>query len=268
MARIETLPERLQYLRPFQEYLATLPAAEVGESTDSTVLEKLLRKRIKGMSSKEAKDQLTADLEELEKHPARRRDVRLGFILGYLLIAAEMPDELLKPQVKPKKIVERLTMELPPGAKSSVDEYSLTVKWKRQTFHALVCNMEDEFSREWTLAKLAHPNASEYELLNLVGNPGAAGIALPKVTPIRPQAIDVSLGKVDGHKRVDFSNAPFVWKKVEYLLRIPGGYVTVCIQAGHLFDDSEWDSYLATLHFIKLPRSKAKSPATARRTAL
>jgi hypothetical protein len=222
------------------------------------------------MSYEEAKEQLSADLEELENHLSvvHRRDDKLGFIVGFLLIAAEMPDELLKPPVKHKEIEERLAMELPPGAKSSVDEYSLTVKWKRQTFHALVCNMEDEFSREWTLAKLAHPNASEYELLNLVGNPGAAGIAPPKVTPIRPQAIDVSLGKVDGHKRVDFSNAPFVWKKVEYLLRIPGGYVTVCIQAGHLFDDSEWDSYLATLHFIKPPRSKAKSPATARRTAL
>jgi len=55
MTRIEPLPERLQYLRPFQEYLATLPKAEVGDSTDTTLLEKTLRKRIKGMSYEEAK---------------------------------------------------------------------------------------------------------------------------------------------------------------------------------------------------------------------
>src|SRR5882762_9864032 len=136
MARIETLSERLQCLRPFQEYLATLPAAEVCESTYSTMLEKLLRKRIKGMLPKEATEQLTIDLEELQKHPAHSRDARLGFIFGFLLMTAAKPDELLKPPVKAKKFVERLTMELPSGAKASSDQYALTVKWKRQTFIA------------------------------------------------------------------------------------------------------------------------------------
>jgi hypothetical protein len=58
MARIKALPEKLKYLRPFQEYLATLPASDVGELTDSSMLEKLLRKRLKGMSSQEATNQL------------------------------------------------------------------------------------------------------------------------------------------------------------------------------------------------------------------
>ena len=247
MARIETLPERLQYLRPFQEYLATLPKAEVGDSTDTTLLVKILRKRIKEMSYEEAKEQLSADLEELENHLSvvHRRDDKLGFIVGFLLIAAEMPDELLKPPVKHKEIEERLAMELPPGAKSSVDQYSLTVKWKRQRFHVLRLNMADDFTRENTLEKLAQTEPK------LDGKP----------------AVIVQFGKVVGHKSVSSDESLIVWKRVDYLLKIPGGCVRVVLDAHKLFDESEWDSYLATLRFIKPPRSKAKSPATARRAA-
>jgi len=253
MARIRTLPETLRYLRPFQEYLAALPAADVGELTDTTMLEKLLRKRVRGMSSREATNQLSADIEELGTvfSTEQSRDVRLGFIFGFLFTAATMPENLLKPPVKPKKIVERLTMKLPPNAKSSVDEYSLTVKWKRQNFYALRLNMDDEFSRNLTLARFAHPNVSERELLTLMGETGLAKLASPNTLQNVPKAISVNLGTVTGHKHVDFRDSPVIWKKAGYLLKIPGGYVSVDIQASHLFDENKWEPYLASLRFTK-----------------
>jgi hypothetical protein len=253
MVRIKALPERLRYLRPFQKYLAALPAAEVGESTDSTMLEKILRKRLRGMSSQEATNQLSADLEGLEAilSVGQRRDIRLGFIFGFLFSAATMPENLLKPPARRKKVVERLTMKLPPGAKLSVDEYSLAVKWKRQNLFALRCDMDDEFSRDLTLAEFAHPNASERELFTLMGETALAKLASPNTPQNEPKAIHVKLGAATGHKRVAFGDSPVVWKRAGYLLKIPGGYVSIDIQAGHLFDETEWEYYLATLRFTK-----------------
>jgi hypothetical protein len=247
---------RLRFLRPFQEYLAALPAADVGETTDSTMLEKLLRKRLRGMSPQEATNQLSADLEDLEAvfSVGHRRDVRLGFIVGFLFTAATMPENLLKPPAKRKKVVARMTMKLPPGAKLSVDEYSLVVKWKRQNLCVTRCDMDDEFSRDLTLATFAHPNASEREFLTLMGETALAKLASPNTSENQPKAISVKLGTVIGHKHVALGNAPVVWKRAGYLLKIPGGYVSVDIQARHLFDETEWESYLATLRFTK-PRS-------------
>ncbi len=229
MAGKEILPERLQYLRPFQEFLAKLPKAEVGETTDTILLEELLRKRIRGMTAKEAQEQLNADLEELESYLAvpRRRNDRLHFVVGYLLIATEQPEELLKPPVKPKEIIERLTLELPAGARSTVDQYSLTVKWKSQHFYAGRLNMDDDFTREHTLEQLAQTEPK------LDGKP----------------AIKVQFGEVVGFKCVSSDKFPIVWKRADYLLKIPGGCVRIVIQANILFDESVWESYLPTLHF-------------------
>jgi hypothetical protein len=253
----EILPKRLLYLQPFCEFLKKLPRADVDETADTTLLEDLLRKRLRGMGLKKAKDELTSDLNELEIYLSapRLRNDRLHFVVGFLLIAAEKPEVFLKPPEKPRVILERLTMETPPKAKSSIDEYSLNIKWKRQNFHALRLNMEDEFSRKRTLVELEHPNASEYELLNLLGFSRLAESMPPSARQIQqPQAIAIRLGNVMGHKRVSLCDAPSYYKRVEYLLKIPGGYVSVFVSAKQPFDESEWDLYLATLRFqIKAP---------------
>ena len=253
MAQSEPLPERLQYLQPFREFLAKLPKSEVGDGTDTTLLEELIYQQIQGKTVREAKEKLKADLEELDNYLSapRRRNDRLHFVLGYFLIAAEGPEELLKPPEKLKPIEERLIMELPPKAKSNVDEYSLTVKWKRQRFLALRHNMDDEFSRKVTLAAFAHPNASEYERFLLMGEPALAEMVPPAAREIRHQSISVNLGKVTGHKYVSSGEPPATGKRVDYLLQIPGCYVSIYIQSLASFDETEWDSYLATLRCEK-----------------
>lgn len=247
MAKKETLPERLHYLQPFHEFLAKIRKSEIGDTTDTSLLEKLLRDRLRGLRAKDAQEKLNGDLQELEGYLLNRPTDRLHFVVGFLLIAVEKPEELLKPPVEITKRKERLIMDLPPRAKSRTDEYSLSVKWKRQDFHALNYNMEDEFTRKWVLIKLAHPNASEYERLKL------SGVSLPNVPPETQQrrspAISVNLENVSGHKYISFSESPIVWKRADYELKIPGAYVAVTIQASHLFDETEWDPYLATLHY-------------------
>ncbi len=171
MAKPESLPERLQYLQPFREFLAKLPKEEAPDA-DPTLLEELIHKQIKGKTTEEAKEKLNGDLEELEKYLSapRRRNDRLHFVQGYLLIAVEDPQQLLKPPEKPKPIEERLLIDLPPKAKSKLDEHSLNVKWKRQSLWANKCRMDDDFQTKRILVAFAHPNASEYERLFFVEN--------------------------------------------------------------------------------------------------
>lgn len=254
MAQSEPLPERLQYLQPFREFLAKLPKEETSDA-DPTLLEELIHEQIKGKTAEQAKEKLHADLGELEKYLSapRRRNDRLHFVQGYLLIAVEDPEPLLKPPEKPKPIEERLLMDLPPKVKSKIDEDSpsMHVKWKGQRFYAQRCCLEDEFSRKIFLAEFAHPNASEYERFVLMGEPSLAEIVPHAAREIRRQSISVDLGKVTGHKYISSGEQPATWKRVDYLLKIPGCYISASIQAHELFDESEWEPYLATLRYEK-----------------
>lgn len=254
MAKQEPLPERLQYLQPFREFLAKLPKEEASDA-DPTLLEELIYERVRGKTAEEAKEKLSADLEELEKYLSapRRRNDRLHFVQGYLLIAVEDPEQLLKPPEKPKPIEEWVLMDLPPKAKSKISEDSsaLHVKWKGQWFFAGQCCMEDEFSRKKALVEFAHPNASAYELFLLRGEPALAEMVPPIAREIRRQSISVNLGKVTGHKYISLGEPPTIWKRVDYMLKIPDCYISASIQANESFDESEWEPYLATLRFGK-----------------
>ena len=254
MAKQEPLPERLQYLQSYREFLAKIPRSKIDEGTDTTLLCDLVRERIRGITETEAKEKLNADLEELEKFLSSRRDERLHFVLGLFLIAVEDPEEFVKPPEKPKPIEEWVLMDLPPKAKAKFGEESsaLGVKWKGQHFYAHQCNMEDEFSRKKVLVEFAHPNASEFEQLVQKGEGSMAEALIPPAArEIRRQSVSVNLGKVTGHKYISSGESPATWKRVDYLLKIPDCYISASIQASEPFDESEWDSYLATLRFGK-----------------
>ncbi|HEX5398988.1 MAG TPA: hypothetical protein VFY06_08060 [Verrucomicrobiae bacterium] len=253
MAKQEPLPEHLQYLQLYREFLAKIPRSKIDEGTDTTLLCDLVRERIRGMTETEAKEKLNADLEELEKYLSSRRDDKLHFVLGLFLIAVEDPVEFVKPPEKPKPIEEWVLMDLPPKAKARFSEESsaLSVKWKGQRFYAHRCNTEDDFSRKKILIEFDHPNASAYELFLLRGEPALAEMVPPAAREIRRQSAGVNLGKVTGHKYISSGEPPTTWKRVDYLLKIPDCYISANIQASELFDESEWEPYLATLRFGK-----------------
>jgi hypothetical protein len=71
----------------------------------------------------------------------------------------------------------------------------------------------------------------------------------PSAREIHPRSISVSLGKVIGHKYVSSGKSPATWKIVDYLLQIPGCYVSTSIKAPVPFDESQGDPYLTTLRF-------------------
>ncbi|HXB59782.1 MAG TPA: hypothetical protein VNU95_09465 [Candidatus Acidoferrales bacterium] len=256
MAEPETLPERLQYLQPYREFLGKLRKSEVGDGTDTTLLEELIYEQIHGKTVEEAKEKLSADLEELEKYlsvPVRRND-RLHFVLGYFLIAAEDPAELLKRPEKPKPVEEKLVMDLPPKTKPETSEGwpSLNVEWKEESFYAHKCRMDDDFQAKKVMVEFNNPNATAYEHFILRGEPGMAEMIPKAAREKRRQSISVDLGEVKGHKYVSTGAAPATWQRVDFLLQVPGGYVQGTIQASVLFDESKWDPYLKTLRLEKV----------------
>lgn len=246
MAKQDPLPERLQYLQPYREFLAKIPKSKLDEGTDTTLLDELVRERIRENTETEAKEKLSADLEELEKYLSTRLDDKFHFVRGFFLIAVENPMELLKSDKKPE---ERLLMELPPNAKAKYEEeWALVIKWKRQLFCGTPLDMSDNWSRELFLAEFNNPNANQYEIFKIAGYPTLAEMFQPEQREMRPPpSIAVSFGKVVGHKQTISHES----KKVSYKLQIPGGYAKVSIYAGFLFDESKWDSYLATLRYEK-----------------
>lgn len=257
MAELEALPERLQYLQPYREFLAKLPKSQIGDTTDTTLLEQLIYEQIKERTVEEAKEKIEADLKELEDYlsDAKRRNDRLHFVLGYFLIAAEDPAELLKPpeKPKPKPLDERLIMDLPPKTRPKTDEEwpGLSVKWQQERFYAQKCRMDDDYQAKKVRVEFDNPNASAYELFILRGEPGLAEMVPKAAREIRRQSISIDLGEVKGHKYVSTGAAPAAWKRVDFLLQIPGGYVSGSIQASVLFDESKWDPYLKTLRLEK-----------------
>jgi hypothetical protein len=251
MAKQEPLPERLQYLQPYREFLAKIPKSKIDEGTDTTLLCDLVRERIRGITETEAKEKLNADLGELEKFLSSRRDERLHFVLGVFLIAVENPEEFVKP---PEKSKERIIMELPPNAKSKYfEEWSLIANWKRQHFCASPVDMTYDYGRRSFLIELAHPDANDYERYILMGETAMAEMVHPKAREIRPLlSTPVNFGKVTGHKWIVSHESPFVRKTVTYKLQIPGGYANISIDAEILFDESEWEFYLPTLRIEKI----------------
>jgi hypothetical protein len=73
MAQHEPLPERLQYLQPYREFLAKIPKSKIDEGTDTTLLCDLVREQIRGKTEAEAKEKLAADLEEWGMNFSERR---------------------------------------------------------------------------------------------------------------------------------------------------------------------------------------------------
>lgn len=62
-----SLPTRIRYLEPVRKQLAALGPDDIHEDTDLSVLRRVVRKRVKGLSDVEARSALNEDAAELEK---------------------------------------------------------------------------------------------------------------------------------------------------------------------------------------------------------
>src|SRR4051794_30798782 len=73
--RMRALPPRLEYLQPVIAEMSKLGLDDFHEDLDTTALVAALRKRVKGLAMKRAKEMLTKDREALETWVGEREEL-------------------------------------------------------------------------------------------------------------------------------------------------------------------------------------------------
>lgn len=234
MPQSSPLPTRLRYLEPVRKQLAALAPDDIHEDTDLSVLRKVVRRRVKGLSAEESGTALAEDAAELDKwlSSSKGKDKRLYFILPILPDAVEVL--LVKhPPESPER--GEVTMELPRGAKVTRENGCWAVEW-----HKLLLSLYPSHCEEM------HSEASRSRD-NAKSRPMTAGDGFT--------VADVQFGDVAGLKCVSKMRSP-KFKQVDYALEVPGGYVVASVQSRTRdFDESELEAYFRTLRVLNYPPS-------------
>lgn len=221
------LPEPLRYLQPFANALAKLPPEDLNEDVDASRLEAALRKRVRGMAEEAADAELAKDRDLLEHWLEDKPDHPAHWIRGFLL-SADLATYLTLPAEPPPRGPE-MFFEAPDGWKVKKVPFRLDLKAGKVVGSIMAI---DEFSyghmqheREQT-SKLKHPGQSLTWTIQ-----------------------DVSADELHGKKFVCVMTAPAPWKQVDYVLRVPGGFVAIRLgtMTGADFDESPLEAKLHTL---------------------
>jgi hypothetical protein len=218
------LPEPLRYLQPFANALAKLPPEDLNEDVDSSRLESALRKRVRGFDEEAADAELARDRELLERwlkdkplHPAH-------WIYGFLL-SPDIATHLTQPADSPPRGPE-MSFVAPEGWKVKIVPFRLDLK-KGKLIGTITAI--DKFSFDFM----------QRQQENWVAPPGLEAIREVQV---------VRHGEVSGTKYVYRQVVPVPWKQLNYLLNVPGGFVSASLSAmGVDFDEAPFDDKLHTL---------------------
>lgn|SRR5208283_2378025 len=242
MARSKPLPQRIRHLQPIRKQLATLPIEEVNESMDHTLLENVLRMRVKGLTAAEAKVILSEDRIELETWlagPGRGED-RLGYLVGFLLMSSQFASKLLETPQKPPAAEREVHIDLPAWCKvkKGLGYYGThwEVEWRR--FLVVLFPVKEDrmvkLDRDFRDGVARHP---------LCGSDGTS-------------VQEVHFGEASGLKCIELSTERGTYKRVQYALNAPGGHVHIIIGPESVaFDESQFEAYFHTLKVIPSPLS-------------
>jgi hypothetical protein len=226
------LPEPLKYLQPFMRSLAKLPPEEVNEGVDASRLEAALRKRLRGLDEDEAAEALSSDCELLDRwlkdsasvdHPAY-------WVPGYLSSPEILAELLTRPPEPPPPVEPEVGFSAPHGWKVTVTPYGLNLKKGKLSgtiMPAAECTFE---RRQWQQERWTAP---------------------PDLQAMW-EILDVRFGDVVGKKYIYRQVGPVSWKGVDYVLSVPGGFVTAMLCAsGADFDESPFEAKLHTLRDLR-----------------
>lgn len=219
------LPEPLRYLQPFANALAKLPPGELNEDVDASRLEAALRKHVRGLDGDAADAQLAEDRDLLERWLEDKPDHPAHWIRGFLL-SPDLAPHPTRPAEAPPRGPEML-FEAPTGWKVKAAPFRLDLK-AGKIVGWIIAPFEDESSFEGS--------QREREQTAKLRQPGQQ---------TANEISDVSFDGCSGKKYV----FPAPWKQVDYLLRVPGGFVWVKLSSmsGTDFDESPLEAKLHTL---------------------
>jgi len=237
----QMLPVRLRYLEPVRKQLAALKPDDIHEGTDLSVLRRVVRKRVKGLSDEDARSALREDADKLESWLSTPGvDERLCFILPILPDAVEI---LLieTPHAPPER--GEVSMQLPDGTKVTKENGCWCVKWRRLLLCLYPSHREDMHRSAGQL----RDDAKTHPMVD--GN----GMSLT----------DVCFGEVAGIKCISKMASP-KFKRLDYALDVPGGHVIAVLDssAGD-FDESEIERHFHTLKVSNYPPPTTDSSRSA-----
>lgn len=220
-------PEPLRYLQPFADALARLPPEELNEDVDTTRLEAALRKRVRDLDEQAADAELAKDRGLLERWLEDKPDHPAHWIRGFLL-TRHLTRYLRQPPKPPPRGPEML-FEAPNGWKVKSVPFRLDLKAGKV---AGSIGAIDEFT--FGLLQLQREQAAKIQ------QPGVQWTS---------EVSDVSFGPCSGKKYLHRMTAPATLKQVDYVLRVPGGFVSIGLGTlkGADFDESPLESKLHTL---------------------
>lgn len=227
-----TLPTRLRYLEPVRKQLAALDPDDIHEGTDLSVLRRVVRKRLRGLSDQDARLTLHEDAKDLERWLSTPGlpDTRLYFVLPILpdAIKVLLADQ---PQSPPER--GEASMELPEGAKVTVENGCWVVKWRRLYLSLYPSHGED-------MQRNAGGFRDEAKSRPMVDGSGIS-------------VAEVRFGEVSGIKRLSKLASP-KFKRLDYALDVPGGHLLVVLDSsGGDFDESEFERYFHTMRVLNHP---------------
>ena len=227
-----SLPELLQYLQPFANALAKLPPDDLNEDVDASRLEAALRKRVRGLDEETADAGLAKDRDLLEGWLTDKPEHPAHWILGFLL-SPDLATHLTQPAEIPPRSPEML-FEAPNGWKVKTVPFRLDLKAGKVIGSIMAI---DKFTFE--LLQLQHEQAGK------IPQPGVQASI---------EVSDVSFEQCSGKKYLRRMTTPAPWKQVDYVLRVPGGFVSIGLGTltGAEFDESPLESKLNTLRLSEL----------------
>jgi hypothetical protein len=230
---LDPLPEPLRYLQPFSDALAAVPPEKLNEDVDASRLERALRTRVARLDEEGAEAELAKDREVLQQWLETRPDHPAHWILGFLLspdIAAHLTQPVERPARGP-----RMVFHAPAGWKVKAVPFRLDLKAGTIIGSITAINQLSFEHLQW-----------QREQAPKTQQPAMDGFRQPEWTS---EVTELSSGQVSGKKYSIWMAAPVPWKRVDYVLRVPGGFVTVFLgtMKGEEFDELPLEAKLHTL---------------------
>ncbi|MDB5328303.1 MAG: hypothetical protein JWM57_3872 [Phycisphaerales bacterium] len=229
------LPETLRYLQPFANALAKLPPEDLNEDVDTSRLDAALRKRVRGVDEEAADAELAKDRDLLERWLTDKPDHPAHWIRGFLL-SPELATHLTQPAEAPPRGPE-MFFEAPAGWKVKTVPFRLDLK-AGKVIGSIMAIDELTFAHlRWQREQAMKTPVSAME-----------GFPQPKIEGTFDVS-EVSYEQCSGKKYLSRMTSPAPWKQVDYILRAPGGFVSIGLGTvtGVDFDESPLESRLHTL---------------------
>ncbi|MHC4154864.1 MAG: hypothetical protein ACYST6_08090 [Planctomycetota bacterium] len=224
----QQLPESIRYLQPAIDFFNSLGDEELHEDTDKELLLNLLRERIAECDVGTAQGIINSDRETIERYLDRAEvdNPGLYYILGFI-DSPDLARFMLRSADDSEPSYPQVSLQLPEELTANRTQYghiNVTSGELSMSFMPL-----SRMGFYWSKAQWYAPTK---------------GPMVESVCKTRP----VQFRKVKGRKRTYITSKPVYWKRVEYLLRVPGGFVWVTLDAGGKdFDELTIEPFLHTL---------------------